>query len=176
MIDSFSDPSLDLFTSLATDGDRVLIGHDGVIKDEEGRALLFDTAGNLLQTFTDPEDHPNFLGYSVAFSGENILVASAAGRRTGGDVHVEALLFKATTGNLVQRFDDPAPAETMYSIAVSSDLAGKRIVLGAYTPIEGDIVTGQVLVYVIPEPSCLLLASVAAVAAGCRAAEKAGIS
>jgi outer membrane protein assembly factor BamB len=162
LLDSFGDPALKGLNSIATDGNRILIGHNragfGVAG---GEAFLFDTAGNNLQSFSDPASTFNFLGTEVAFSGQNVLLASSAGSVGDTPVEVQALLFDSSSGTLIQRFGDPSPAATLYSIAMASNHAGDKIVLGAFNPIDLQSVSGRVLLFTtVPEPASIVLGGI----------------
>jgi uncharacterized secreted protein with C-terminal beta-propeller domain/outer membrane protein assembly factor BamB len=86
---------------------RILIGRSG------SRAALFDAeTGDLLQTFQAPQGTSGF-GKSVAFLGEDVLIASRQA----------AFLFDASTGEQLQQFDNPGATRRFgCSIAASGDM------------------------------------------------------
>jgi hypothetical protein len=99
------------------DGNRVLISspYDDTNGNEVGQAYLFDTStGNLLQTLDDPTPTQSpasfavgdLFGISVALDGNRVLIGAAFDDTNGFGVG-QAHLFDATTGDLVQTFDDP---------------------------------------------------------------------
>ena len=96
--------------SVAIDGNHVLIGarFDDSNGLNVGQAHHFDvTTGVLLRTFNDPTvtTADNF-GVSIAIDGNNVLIG-ASGDDTSGVNVGQAHLFDATTGMLLQTFNDP---------------------------------------------------------------------
>jgi outer membrane protein assembly factor BamB len=102
--------------ALAIEGNLLLIGAPGhnTGENEEdwdiGQAHLFDVnTGELLRTFDDPmPTAADVFGASVAIHGDRVLIA-APGDDTNGQNVGQAFLFDATTGDLLQTFDDPTP-------------------------------------------------------------------
>jgi hypothetical protein len=100
-------------SSVAISGNKVLVGasDDNTGATAAGAAYLFDgTTGSLLQTFLNPTP-ANFdlFGYSVAISGNNVLIGTpndSAGANDAGS----AYLFDATSGSLLETFLNPTPA------------------------------------------------------------------
>ncbi len=166
LLQTFNDPtptSRDEFgTSVALDGNNVVIGapRDDTNGTSIGQAHLFDAStGNLLQTFNDPT--PTFadqFGYSVAVNGNNVLIG-AFGDDTIGSGVGQAYLFDASTGNLLQTFNDPTPI-SINEFGGSVALDGKNALIGAS---RYDRNSGLMQAYLfeisVPEPgtSCLLL-------------------
>ena len=92
-------------------GNRILVGaqNDDSLGIDVGQAHLFDTDGNLLQTFNDPTPTAgDFFGHIVSFDGNRALVGAPHDDTFGEDVG-QAHLFDMTTGSLLQTFDDPTP-------------------------------------------------------------------
>lgn len=133
--------------SVALQGDRALVGvtNDiGVAPGEDrdpGSAHLFDaTSGALLQSFTSPTpDEVDLFGEAVALDGNRVLIgaradsslASAAGR---------AYLFDASTGALLQTFENPTPTNGEdFGTAVAID--GDNVLIGA--PFEDTVEFGS---------------------------------
>jgi WD40 repeat protein len=119
--------------SVALDGNNVLIGarRDGTNGGDVGQAHLFDaTTGALLQTFNDPTiTNSDQFGYSVALDGNNVLIG-AFGDDTNGNAVGQAHLFDATTGALLQTFDDPTVTSgDFFGISVALD--GNTVLIGA---------------------------------------------
>jgi len=99
----------------------VLVGadHDDVEVEEEGSAYLFDTSGNLLQTFNNPNPMPgDRFGHTVAISGNHVL--------TGPPNNI-VYLFD-TSGNLLQTFNDPGN-DNAFGHWVS--ISGNNVLIGA---------------------------------------------
>jgi VCBS repeat-containing protein len=146
LLQTFDDPTVtttgDNFgTSVALDGDRVLVGapNDDTQGFVVGQAHLFDaTTGNLLQTFDDPTvtDFDNF-GWSVALDGDRLLVGAPFDDTQGEGVG-QAHLFDATTGALLQTFDDPT-VTTADRFGTSVALDGDSVLIGA----QGDNTQGE---------------------------------
>ena len=150
----FSDPTPPydeyLFgASVAIDGNQVLIGapwQEVGANSTTGQALLFDaTTGALLQTFDDPTiTEADVFGGAVAIDG-NLVLVGASGDDTNGLEVGQAHLFDASTGLLLQTFDDPTVAwQNQFGLSVAID--GNHVLIGE----EGgahlfDAVTGELL-------------------------------
>jgi len=137
LLQTFDDPTvttLDGFgISVAIDGNNVLVGAPGDDTNGVGvgQAHLFDaTTGALLRTFDDPtvttEDQ---FGFSVSISGNNVLVG-APGDDTNGSTVGQVHLFDATTGNLLQTFDDPT-VTNLDQFGVKVSISGNNVLVGA---------------------------------------------
>ena len=137
LLQTFDDPTVtgsDLFgTSVALDGDRVLIGanQDDTQGTNVGQAHLFDAiTGNLLQTFDDPTvTGSDLFGTSVAIDGNSVLIGAPFDDTQGSAVG-QAHLFDATTGNLLQTFDDPT-VTGFDQFGDSVALSGNSVLIGA---------------------------------------------
>jgi len=136
LIHTFDDPTvttLDIFGSaVSIDGNNVLVGApaDDTNGVDVGQAHLFDaTTGALLQTFDDPTPTSfDRFGGSVSISGNLVLVGAFADDTNDVDAG-QAHLFDATTGALLQTFDDPTPAAADgFGISVSID--GNNVLVG----------------------------------------------
>jgi hypothetical protein len=130
-LQTFNDPtptSGDWFgSSVSLSGNNVLIGahRDDTNGNDVGQVHLFDaTTGNLLQTFNDPTPTgSDAFGSSVSLSGNNVLIGALGDDTNGGNAG-QAHLFDATTGNLLQTFNDPTPTGFElfgFSAALSDD-------------------------------------------------------
>ena len=137
LLQTFNDPtpaSVDDFGfSVAIDGNNVLIGArlDDNNGPDVGQAHLFDaTSGNLLRTFNDPTPTTaDTFGTSVAIDGNNVLIGASRDDSTGSNVG-QAHLFDATTGNLLQTFNDPTPnGGDRFGASVAID--GGNVLIGA---------------------------------------------
>jgi hypothetical protein len=120
-------------SSVAISGDNVLVGTygDDTGAYDSGAVYLFSaTTGNLLQTFLNPTPASlDRFGSSVAISGDNVLVGTL-GADTGAENGGVAYLFNAATGDLLQTFLNPTPAEfTLFGSSV--DITGDNILIGA---------------------------------------------
>jgi hypothetical protein len=119
--------------AVAVSNDYALVGahQDGTNGGNTGQAHLFSTStGNLLRTFNDPSPAmSDFFGFSVAVSGDNVLIGALNDDTNGNDVG-QALLFSATTGGLLQTFNDPTiTAGDNFGEAVS--VSGDNVLIGA---------------------------------------------
>ncbi len=159
LIHTFDDPTItnsDLFgTSVALDGDRVLIGAhgDSTHGPAIGQAHLFDAVtGALIHTFDDPTptitpgliDNDHF-GSSVALSGDHVLIGAPDDDTKGTRVG-QAHLFDAVTGALVRTFDTPSPDSNDFfgdSVGLSGDLA----LIGAPGDSTQGIFVGQAYIF-----------------------------
>jgi hypothetical protein len=112
-------------SAVAADGDLTVVGAPSAhARGEEyaGRAYVFNSAsGALVATLDSPERAPNEFGYSVAISGNKAVVG------TYGDL---AYLFDASTGSLLQSFENPTPA-IFDKFGISVAIAGNTVVVGA---------------------------------------------
>ncbi len=96
-------------------GSNVLVGAHGV-NHETGAAYLFNTSGQLLQTFLDPNGSEyDLFGGSVALSDSNVLVGA-----DGVNDEAGAAYLYNTTGQLLQTFQPLRGAEFGFSVALSS--------------------------------------------------------
>ncbi|MFH1918447.1 MAG: PQQ-binding-like beta-propeller repeat protein, partial [Planctomycetota bacterium] len=96
--------------SLVVSGTQILVGTQAPWRNAEAEraAYLFDAGtGELLQTFTNPNDRPDVpFGESVAFLGDKVLVG-ASGNWSAGYAGY-AYLFDAATGELLNTFRSPS--------------------------------------------------------------------
>ncbi len=137
-------------TSVASDGNNLLIGAPDNTSGGiglAGQAFLFNTSGSLLQTFNNPNPVPSgHLGYAVAISGSNLLIA--ASRNTSGGVTGagQAYLFNPS-GQLLHTFDNPNPVvngDFGYGLTIS----GSNLLIGAYGNTSGGIThAGQAFLF-----------------------------
>ena len=118
-------------TSVSVSVDKVLIGSpffEGIFAPP-GNAYLFDTSGNLLQTYNSGSITTDFFGGSVSLLGENVLIGAFEGN-TGVDRSGVAYLYD-TSNNLIEIFDNPTPAfRDKFGFSVSQSLSG-NVVIGA---------------------------------------------
>src|SRR3989344_4418078 len=118
----------DIFgNSVSIDEDRFIIGapSDDTGATDAGSAYFFDaTTGALLQTFNNPTPaEADFFGSSVSLSG-NMALIGAYNDDTGATNAGSAHLYDATTGTLLQTFNNPTPAyndQFGYSVSISGD-------------------------------------------------------
>jgi hypothetical protein len=117
-----------------------------------GTAFLFDSSGNVLQSFQGKTEAGRF-GTSVAISGNggSILIGEP-GRHDFGF----AYLFDSS-GNLKQTFQDPTPSSFGFSVAISS--VGRSIVVGEPDfDLQGlGVLEGRAFLYeqTCPQPFCI---------------------
>ncbi len=110
--------------SVALSGANVLVGAPAV-NVGAGAVYLYDSTGQLLQTFLDPNGaNNNYFGGALASAGADVLVgAPSENNNIGG-----AYLFD-TSGNLLQAFHDPDPGDADFGDAVA--LSGNDVLIGA---------------------------------------------
>ena len=94
------------------DGNNVLIGDFGDFSNSgDGKVFLFDTSGNLLQTYINPTPGPTPIddnyGIAVAIDGTNVIIG-ASNEDIGVDAVGRAYHYD-TSGNLLKTFDSPSP-------------------------------------------------------------------
>jgi len=150
---TFDDPtvtSADRFgRSVALDGNNVLIGArgDDTNGTDVGQAYLFDaTTGALFQTFDDPTPTTSDqFGRSVAIFGNNVLIGASADDTNGTDVG-QAHLFNATTGALLQTFDDPTPT-SLGDFGFSVAISGNNVLIGARGDNTNGAIVGQAYLF-----------------------------
>ena len=108
----------------------------------------------LLQTFNDPTvTTEDYFGWSVAIDGNNVLIG-AYGDDTSGYYVGQAHLFDATTGNLLQTFNDPTAWTLHDYFGNSVAIDGNNVLIGtAYDDSNGGDV-GQAYLFV-PEPATM---------------------
>ncbi|MBU2613391.1 thrombospondin type 3 repeat-containing protein [Patescibacteria group bacterium] len=139
--------------SVSISGDNILIGAPdtyGII-GEGGTAYLFDaTTGALLQTFNNPTPAiVDLFGSSVSISGDKVLIG-AQGDNTGGNHAGSAYLFDATTGALLQTFNNPTPvADDVFGLSVS--ISDTTVLIGTPRKSTGAFQDGTVYMY-LPLP------------------------
>jgi len=120
--------------SVSINGNNVLVGatFDDTGGAFSGTAYLYDsTTGNPLQTIPNPTpESSDKFGESVSIDGNNVLVG-AIGDNTGAVSAGSAYLFDATTGNLLQTFNNPTPiTDDLFGTSVSID--GNNVLVGAF--------------------------------------------
>jgi len=137
LLQTFNNPTPasgdDFGFSVSLSGNNVLVGafDDNTGANDAGSAYLFDaTTGNLLQTFNNPTPvSSDLFGFSVSLSGNFVLVG-ALNDDTGASNAGSAYLFDATTGNLLQTFNNPTPASSdRFGFSVS--VSGNNVLVGA---------------------------------------------
>ena len=149
LLHTFDDPTptnQDQFgQSVAISGNKVLVGARGDSTNglSVGQAYMFDaTTFNLLHTFDDPTiTTSDQFGVSVAMSG-NLILVGAFGDDTNGVGVGQAHLFDATTGALLQTFDDPTVTTTDH-FGASVSICGNRVLVGAPDDDTNGVDVGQ---------------------------------
>lgn len=144
--------------SVAINTNYVLIGApmDDTDGERVGQAHLYDAvSGDLLHTFSDPTavgSRLNEFGTSVAIDGSNVLIGASKANGFVGQAH----LFDATTGELLQTFDDPTLnrcCPDYFGSAVAID--GKNILIGASNDASQGTNIGQSYHFSVPEPATI---------------------
>jgi dUTPase len=94
------------------------------VKDLSGAAYLYNTSGQLLQTFQDPKGiADDYFGNSVAISGTYVLIGAVKANYLGS-----AYLYN-TSGQLLQTYQDPAEfGEGYFGTTVA--LSGANVLIG----------------------------------------------
>jgi len=150
---TFDDPTVttqDFFgQSVSIDGNKVLVGAPGDDTNGVGvgQAHLFDaTTGALLLTFDDPTvTAGDVFGVSVSIDGNNVLVGAPFDDTNGVDVG-QAHLFDATTGALLQTFDDPT-VTTGDDFGFSVAISGNKVLVGAPGDDTNGVNVGQAYLF-----------------------------
>lgn len=124
--------------SVAMSGNNVLVGASFRETDEpsSGAAYLFDTTGNLLQTFTPPPgSNGGEFGSTVSMFGNTVLISDIESDEGAGNSGI-AYLFDAISGNLLHTLVNPTPAGgDLFGNAVA--VSGDRALIGAFLDDEG---------------------------------------
>jgi cysteine-rich repeat protein len=141
---------------LAADATHLAVGSPSV-QAPPGHAYLYDHAGALVTTMTDPVlGSTNFFGEAVVLSSSQVIVSDpdeASGAPVAGAVYV----FDRATGNLLQTIPNPTPQDHDFfgnkMVAVGSLLAvgadhagpsGQRGIVYIYAPCgDGTLDPGQ---------------------------------
>jgi len=129
LLQTFNNPTPELKEefgeSVSISGNYVLVGahHDNTGAPSAGSAYLFDTSGNLLQTFNNPTpERDDLFGRFVSISGNYVLVG-ADSDNTGTPSAGSAYLFD-TSGNLLQTINNPTPVhldQFGHSVSISEN-------------------------------------------------------
>ena len=136
LLHTFLNPNLrtgDQFGSpVAIEGNRILLSArtDDTGTTDSGFAYLFDTDGNLLQTFANPTpDAGDFFGGAIDIEGDNIVIGAFlddTGATNSGAVY----LFDANTGDLLHTLLNPSP-EAYDTFGNVLDISEGKIIIGA---------------------------------------------
>jgi len=134
---------------VAIDGNIAVIGasRDNATTVDDGAAFIFDvTTGALLHTLTGPTPAASDgFGASVAIDGNYVLVGEGqdtVGGFRAGSLHV----YDATTGALINTFNNPTPASgDLFGNAVAID--GDIAVIGAVSDDTGASNSGSAYIY-----------------------------
>jgi outer membrane protein assembly factor BamB len=140
----------DFGRSVAVSGNTVVVGSrwDDTRATNAGLAYIYDAGtGNLLRTLDNPTpaSYDRF-GYSVAVSGNTVVVGAYATYDAGAYAAGSAYIYDATAGNLLWTLNNPTPESGDYfgsSVAVS----GNTVVVGAYRDDTGTTDDGSAYVY-----------------------------
>lgn len=170
LLQTFTDPTPtgigNFGRALALDNGRLVVGEIDNLYDwdsQVGRAYMFDAvSGALLTTFEDPTPtEDDWFGDAVSIDGDCVLIGARFDdtyAQNGGQAH----LFDANSGALLRTLNDPASgAQDGFGNSVLLD--GNRIIVGAYADTSNDgLRTGQVHLFLVPEPSAAWLVLIAA--------------
>ncbi len=135
LLQTFNNPTPERYDrfghSVSISENYVLVGApwDETGAEDAGSAYLFDTSGNLLQTFNNPTPElKEEFGESVSISGNYVLVG-AHHDNTGAPSAGSAYLFD-TSGILLQTFNNPTPErDDQFGKFVS--ISGDYVLVGA---------------------------------------------
>jgi len=153
LLQTFNNPTpaeADFFgSSVSLSGNMALIGayNDDTGATNAGSAYLFDTTtGTLLHSFNNltPAFNDQF-GYSVSIFDDNVLIG-AHNDDTGATDAGSVYLYNATTGALLQTFNNPTPATSNLfgaSVSISSD----KVLIGVYADDTGANNAGSAHLY-----------------------------
>ena len=107
LLQTYDDPTLtaggNFGLSVAIDSDNVLIGNalDGTHGTFVGQAHLFDTAGNLIQTFDDPTvTTQDYFGLSVAIDADHLIIGAPRDDTVNTDVGQAHLYVLSILGDI----------------------------------------------------------------------------
>ena len=153
LVRTFDDPAGvagDIFgLSLAVDSSRALISARGNDTGGQnvGQVYLFDNStGDLLTTFDDPTPTAlDSFGSSIALDGNKVFIGSNGDDTNGANVG-QVHLFDASTGNLLQTFNDPT-ATTSDGFGTSISVADGKLLIGAPGHVENGIVIGEAYLF-----------------------------
>ncbi len=148
LLQVFKDPNAqtgDYFGSaVALSGNTVVVGAYNTGSNDTGAVYLFDaTTGNLLLTLQPPSSAQDYyFGTAVAISGDNLVVGADEENWTGSNFAGTAYLYAASTGQLLQTFQNPDQVNEA-NFGVSVGISGNNIVVGAEGAYVYDLNTGN---------------------------------
>jgi hypothetical protein len=153
--------------SVAAVGNNVLVGCRCADKGatNTGAAYLFNgSTGGLIRTFTNPTPgYADYFGCAVAAAGNNI-IAGAYGEDAGASNAGAAYLIDGTTGDLIQTFSNPTPAQgDEFGSAVAA--AGNDVLVG--TMLDGTNGTSAGAAYLFDGQTGLLRRTFLGSGVGC---------
>ena len=135
--------------SVSIDGNKFVVGalHDNTGAISAGSVYLYNaTTGVLLQTFNNPTpEYQDYFGEAVSISGDNVLIG-ATNDNTGVTSAGSAYLYDATTGTLLQTFNNPTPME-FDRFGASISISGDKILIGASGDDTGATNAGSAYLY-----------------------------
>lgn len=120
--------SLDFWTdSVAISGGVIAAGVLPASTGERSVLVIDAASGAVMQTLHSPMPASEWFGYSLALSGDALLVGSPGYRTPAGAASPSsAYLYSVDTGTLVSKLDDPNPNagdDFGFAVAMSGDLA-----------------------------------------------------
>ena len=127
--------------SIAISGDKCIVSarrEDDSSGTDSGKTYIFNvTTGNLLYTLDNPNPYgtstEDYLGYSVAISGNKCIVGAHYEDDAGGDSSGKAYIFDVINGNLLYILDNPNTYGTSASdsFGISISISGNKCIVGA---------------------------------------------
>ncbi len=144
--------------SVDIDGNRVVVG--AYIEDDaggtgSGKAYIFDaTTGSLLHTLHNPNAYgtsdTDYFGYSVAISGNRVVVGAYGEDDAGGTYSGKVYIFDVNTGGLLTTLSNPNAYGTSTSdiFGISVAINGNRVAVGAsYEDDAGGTQSGKAYIF-----------------------------
>ncbi len=130
-------------------GNKLVIGAptDDTFALNSGIAYLYDTSGNLLQTFNNPTPNlGDLFGVSVSISGNNVLIGAFLDNIGPAFNAGSVYLFDTASGNLLQTFNNPTPdMGDLFGRSVS--ISGNIVLIGAPFDDTGALDAGIAYLY-----------------------------
>ena len=152
--------------SVAISGNYAVVGawqEDDSSGLQSGKAYIFDaTTGSLLHTLHNPNSYgtsvDDSFGYSVAISGNRVVVGAVYEDKAIGQNSGKAYIFDATTGSLLHTINNPSSygtsANDWFGGAVA--ISGNYVVVGAYNEDDaGGTTSGKVYIFDVTTGSLL---------------------
>ncbi|MEM1369590.1 MAG: FG-GAP repeat protein [Cyanobacteria bacterium P01_H01_bin.15] len=130
--------------SVASSGNQFIVGSNlsdisGI--NNSGAAYLFDSDGSLVRTFLSPNaDSGGQFGSEIDFEDDFVLISAPNEQIENVDRAGRAYLFRASTGDLLQTFENPNPSGRTNGdhFGRKIDLSGDNVLIGANLGSQGN--------------------------------------